>query len=114
MNRNQHDRTSHFTTASRFRSFDRGAWAKQNIRIRPNNALAASAHASVVYPASNVTTSANPTGQNFLYTSGDNGGYQGWKEFAAYSPSAVPEPSTYGLIGAGALASAAVLRRRKR
>lgn len=34
--------------------------------------------------------------------------------FLTYSVSAIPEPSTYGLIGAGALGAVALVRRRKR
>ena len=43
---------------------------------------------------------------------GGGTGFLGWKEFAVYQ--AVPEPSTYGLLGAGALAVASVIRRRRR
>lgn len=45
--------------------------------------------------------------------SGSGGHYIGLDDFALYGAGAVPEPSTYGLIGAGLAAGTVMMRRRK-
>ena len=71
---------------------------------------------NIAYDNTTANLVGKTVGLRITATSGDSSGFNttGWIDNIAVNATAVPEPSTYGLLGAGALAGVAMLRRRRR